>query len=56
MKSGGVRGAILGLRDRESALSGETFMRGLPRARVDELSEVSFPRIESVKDDSEAGT
>ena len=52
---------MLGLKDRESALSGEALVRGLPRARglgVDKLDEflvVSVPRIESVKDDNEGG-
>lgn len=61
MRSGGVRGAMLGLSDRESALSGETFVRGLPRASKlgvterDEFLVVSAPRIEWLKDDSEAG-
>jgi hypothetical protein len=61
MRSDGVRGAILGLKDRESALSGESFVRGLPRAsklgvgELDEFLIVSVPKIESVKDDSEAG-
>jgi len=57
MRSGGVKG----LRDLESALSGETFARDLPRAsklgvsELDEFFVVSIPRIESFKDDSEAG-
>jgi hypothetical protein len=58
MRSDGVRGAILRLRDRESPLSGETFVRGLPRVSklgVDEPLIVSVPRIESVKDESETG-
>ena len=55
-----MRGVILGLKDRESALSGEPFVRGLPRARrvgVDRSVGVlvSLPKIESVKDDRETG-
>ena len=61
MRSSGVRGAILGLSDRESALSDETLVRDLPRASalgVDEpyrLLVVSVPRIESFRDNNEAG-
>ena len=56
-----MRGAILGLSDREPTLSGETFMRGLPREKklgvieLDESLVVSAPRIESFKENSEAG-
>lgn len=61
MRSGGVRGTMLGLIDRESALSGEVFVRDLPRVneltadRWDGSPVASGPRIESFKDESEAG-
>lgn len=56
-----MRGTMLGLSEREPTLSGENFVRGLPRENmlgVDELDEflvVSTRRIESFRDDSEAG-
>lgn len=52
---------MLGLNDRESVLSGEIFVSGLPRASgfagdgVDEFLVGSVPRMESFRDDSEAG-
>ena len=55
-----VRGAILGLTDRELALSGEPFVRDLlqeSKLGMDESGRspvVSAPRIESFKDDNEA--
>lgn len=61
MRSCGVRGATLGLNDRESVLSGVSFKRGLPRGcrsavgGVGEFLEESIPRMESFRDDSEAG-
>ena len=56
-----MRGTMLGLSDRVPTLSGEIFVRGLPRENmlgVDELDEflvVSTRRIESFRDDKEAG-
>jgi hypothetical protein len=61
MRSCGVRGAILGLIDRESVLSGETFVRDLPRASefaadgIDDFLVASVPRMESFNDEREAG-